>query len=247
MDEVRVGRILRALRKRLGWRQQDLAARVGVHRGTISLIERGHWRHLSFDTMQRLFGMLDARAELDVRWRGGAADRLIDERHARLVAGATTLLRGWGWSVDPEVTFSIFGERGSIDVLAYREVERLVGVGEVKGVILSAEETMRRHDVKVRLAQQVAEERLRWRPRAIARLLIVPESTAAAVSRAARSRVRARIPAPGLGLAPSVGRAGRRIRHPDDPRRPSRSLATGRCPRLRMGVARCDGCGRLRR
>jgi len=44
-------------------------------------------------------------------------DRLIDERHAALLGQTVQLFRGAGWEVDVEVSFSIFGERGSLDVL----------------------------------------------------------------------------------------------------------------------------------
>ena len=86
MDDVRVGRILRSLRRRRGWTQSRLAGQVGLSQQAISLIERGHGAALAGRTMQRVFGALEARWEPAVTWRGGALDRLLDEDHSRLVA-----------------------------------------------------------------------------------------------------------------------------------------------------------------
>ena len=41
MDDLRLGLVCRALRRRLGWRQVDLAERAGVSQDMVSRIERG--------------------------------------------------------------------------------------------------------------------------------------------------------------------------------------------------------------
>ena len=78
-----------------------------------------------------------------------------------------------------EVSFSKWGERGSVDVLAGHEAERALFVGEIKSEWGSIEETNRRLDVKVRLAPEIAEERLSWRPRTLARVLVLPDEMTA--------------------------------------------------------------------
>ena len=85
MDDVRIGRILRALRRRAGLTQRELGKRCGLSQQTISLIERGHGSQLSGVTMRRVFAALDARWEPTVSWRGGDMDRVLDAAHARLV------------------------------------------------------------------------------------------------------------------------------------------------------------------
>ena len=85
MDDVRLGRALRALRLRRGLRQADVAVADGVAQSTISLIERGHWSTLSMRTVRRVFAVVDARFEGQLTLRGGALERLLDERHAELV------------------------------------------------------------------------------------------------------------------------------------------------------------------
>lgn len=82
-----------------------------------------------------------------------------------------------GWTVLPEVTYSIYGERGSIDLLAWHAQTRTLLVIEVKTEITSAEETLRRHDQKTRLAGDIARERFGWEPLLIGRLLVLPESS----------------------------------------------------------------------
>jgi transcriptional regulator with XRE-family HTH domain len=117
MDDQRLGRIVRALRRRLGWRQSDLAKRARCSQSAVSLIERGHVRSLPI--LRRVLAALDASLALDVRWRAGALDRLIDEDHAHLVAAVTKVLVTAGWIVHVEVTYAEYAERGSIDIFAF--------------------------------------------------------------------------------------------------------------------------------
>jgi hypothetical protein len=111
-------------------------------------------------TLRRVLAVFEADVVLLVRWRGGDVDRLIDRRHAGLGEGVTHLLAENGWEVFPEVTFSEFGERGSIDIIAWHPASRTLLVIELKSELTSVEETLRRHDVKVRLAPQVVLDRL---------------------------------------------------------------------------------------
>jgi transcriptional regulator with XRE-family HTH domain len=118
VNDQAIGRALRALRHRRGWRQLDLAARVAVSQQLISKVERGRIGSVSHATLRRTFATVDADAVTVIRWRGGELDRLLDEGHAGVVGSIAELLRMRGWDVFPEVTFSEFGERGSIDLLA---------------------------------------------------------------------------------------------------------------------------------
>ena len=118
MTDLQVGRILRELRRRLRLTQRQLGLRVGLSQQSISLIERGHGSKLSGETLRRVFAAVDARWEPAVSWRGGGLDRLLDDAHARLVAEVVERLRGGGWEVIVEATYSEYGERGSVDVLA---------------------------------------------------------------------------------------------------------------------------------
>lgn len=70
--------------------------------------------------------------------------------HAQLVGVTVVALRANGWASAVEVTYSIFGERGSIDVLRFHSASGSLLVIEVKTELTSLEATLRRHDEKVR-------------------------------------------------------------------------------------------------
>ena len=142
MNDLAIGRALRVLRQRLGWRQVDVAIDAGVSQQLISKIERGRSSRVSSATLRRVFAAVDADVVTYVRWRGGELDRLLDEGHASIVGSIATLLRRRGWQVLTEVTFSDYGERGSVDVLAWHPATRTLLVVEVKTEITSAEELL---------------------------------------------------------------------------------------------------------
>ena len=175
MDDQRVGRIVRALRRRRGWRQVDLARAAGCSQGMVSLIERGHLDSVSLRLARTVLGALDARAAVLVTWRAGDLDRLLDEDSAVVVATLAGRLRGARWLVETEVTYARYSERGSYDVLAFHPASGTVLVVEVKTDFPSAEATLRKLDEKVRLAPTVARERFGWRARTTARLLVMPD------------------------------------------------------------------------
>lgn len=180
MDDIRIGRIARALRRRLGLTQAELGGRCGLSQQGISLVERGHCSRLSGAAMRRLFGALDARWEPTVSWRGGELDRLLDAEHSLLVGRVVDELRGRGWLVEVEVTYSNYGERGSIDVLAWRPDGTYVLVVEVKSSLTSLEATLRKLDEKVRnVATTVAVQRFGRGQRTVGRLLVLPSNTVA--------------------------------------------------------------------
>jgi transcriptional regulator with XRE-family HTH domain len=173
MDDVRLGSRFRALRHRLGWRQVDLAGRAGVTQDDVSRIERGRIANLPVRKLRHVANALEADFATWLRWRGGDLDRMMDEGHATLVGGIAGALRRDGWSARVEVSYTIYRERGSVDVLAWHQTSRTLLVVEVKTDLVSVEETLRKHDEKVRLARVVAEP-FGWRPSAVARLLVLP-------------------------------------------------------------------------
>lgn len=176
MNDVVAGRVLRALRRRRGWRQVDLAARARVSQSHISAMERGHLHASSLETIRRVFAALEARLELTPSWRGADLERLLDQDHVRLVGLVARRLEAMGWTVKLEVSYSEFGERGSIDVLALDAVRRGCIVIEVKTAIASVETVGRKLDEKARLVPRIVERHAGWRPAAVARVLVLPET-----------------------------------------------------------------------
>jgi transcriptional regulator with XRE-family HTH domain len=177
MTPVAIGRALAALRQRAGLRQADLARRVDIGQSSVSGVERGDLGAVSVRTLGRLLGELGAELVLSVRWQGGELDRLLDRAHAELVERVARRLAALGWEVFVEVSFARYGERGSVDVLGWHAGTRTVLVVEVKSEIAGVEDTLRRHDVKVRLAPHIAFERLGERPAQVARLLVLPDTS----------------------------------------------------------------------
>lgn len=179
MNLVRLGRTVRALRHRLGWRQSDLAGRAGVGQQTVSDIERGRAASVGLPRIGRVVAALDADLDLVVRWRGGALDRLLDERHAALSGDLVHRLVELGWEIHTEVSYSYYADRGSIDVYGWHAGTGAVLISEVKSELTSVEETQRKHDEKVRLAMRVARDRFGVRPRFVLALLVLPEHSTA--------------------------------------------------------------------
>lgn len=178
MDDVRQGRICRALHLHARLTQRQLGDRCGLSQQAISLVERGHGSRLAAASLRRLFAALDARWEPTISWRGGELDRLLDERHARLAGIVVALLRSRGWRVEVELTYSTYGERGSIDILAWWPPGRIALVVEITSMLVSVEATVRTLDEKVRLTiESIAETRFGERPSAVARLLVLPDTT----------------------------------------------------------------------
>ena len=179
MDDRRAGWLIRRIRQHLRLRQVDVAAASGVSQQEISLIELGRLEQASLRTLRSVLGALGGTIEIQVRWRGGDLDRIADEGHALLVATTAEALRSSGWTIVPEVSYSVYGERGSIDLVAWHPQTRTLLVVEVKTELTSVEATLRKHDEKVRLAGRVVQERFGWQPWAVGRLLVLPDVSTA--------------------------------------------------------------------
>ena len=177
MDDQRVGATFRAARIKRKWRQEDVARAARVSRGSVSRVERGHVDTLSLRTTRAIAAVLDIRLELLPRWRGGDLDRMLDARHSALHESvARAFRRGLpDWILAPEVSFSIWGERGVIDILAWHPGERALLVTELKTDIADANEMVGTADRKRRLAAQVAKER-GWDPVSVSVWVIVSAS-----------------------------------------------------------------------
>jgi transcriptional regulator with XRE-family HTH domain len=175
VDAVRFGRQFRALRIRLQRRQSDVARHAGVSRSLVAAIDRGELDGVTVRALVRAATALGADVDLRLRWRGEQLDRLVDEAHASLVEATVLRLRRLGWSVDVEVSFSIWGERGSIDVLAFHPSHGAVLVVEVKSAIADSQATLHGLDRKARLARVVVKDRP-WKVSHVSRLLVVAAS-----------------------------------------------------------------------
>ena len=133
-------------------------------------------------TLEAIVSELGASVDIDVRWSGERLDRLLDKAHAALVDRLVRELRDRGWEVATEVSFSIYGERGSVDVAAWHQPTQVLLVVEAKSVVPDVQAMLSAIDCKQRLGRSIVRDR-GWRPVAVARLLVIAEH------RTARRRV----------------------------------------------------------
>jgi transcriptional regulator with XRE-family HTH domain len=212
MDDQRLGHAIRLIRRRRAWTQRQLAGKARTTQSQVSLLERGHVESLSIRTLRRVAAALDVRVDLTPRWRAGDLDRLLNARHAEL----HELVARWfasdlpAWALAPEVSFSIYGERGVIDILAWHEATRSLLVIELKTAIADVNELTGTADRKRRLAAQVARER-GWNPATTSLWLIVSNTSTNRRRIATHRHMLA-------GLFPADARSIRRwLRQPEGP------------------------------
>ena len=158
MDDERLGALARVLRIRRGLRQVDVALLAGVSDQTVSRIERGHLEPLSVNAIRRVMRVLEARLDLTIRSRSGDVERFGSAMHSALVETLIAALREAGWTARPEVSFSVAGERGLIDIVAWHAPTRSLLLIEVKTEIVDVGEALGTFDRKRRLAPVIARQ-----------------------------------------------------------------------------------------
>ena len=173
-EDDRLARSSRALRRELGLTQEDLLKRGRPVRLTHAL-ESGRAGSMRLGDIRDHFAALGATVRIATWWNGGALDRLVDSRHAAVVEILVRNLDAMRWQVRTEVSFSFYGERGSIDIFAAREDLGAVFLGEAKSEWGSIEETLRVNDVKTRLAKEVSEKTFGFRPTHVGSALVFPD------------------------------------------------------------------------
>lgn len=174
MEDGRFGSAIRAVRRKRRWRQRDLATRAGVSAASISRIERGHIDTLSLRSLRSVASVLDVRVDLVARWRAGDLDRLLNAGHSALHDSVAAWFREMfpEWEVAPEVSFSIYGERGVIDIVAWHSGRRALLIIELKTDIADVNELVGTFDRKRRLAREIVKER-GWEPTTVSGWVIV--------------------------------------------------------------------------
>lgn len=176
MDRVRIGSTLRAIRLELRLRQRDVAERAGLCQQTVSNIECGRVGPMTLDTLDAVAGALQADLALAVRWRGAKVARLVDRRHARLQNRVVALLTEAGWEIEVEETFNRYGEKGSVDILAWQADCRALAVIEIKADLVDLQDTVRTLGMKARVVPEVVRRSRGWRPEMLATILVLPDA-----------------------------------------------------------------------
>lgn len=209
MDDQRVGWTIRAIRTKKRWRQADLTKRAGVSRWVVLRIERGRLAGVPMAKVRRIATALDARVDLNVRWQGGELDRLVNARHAAMhEAMARFFAAKPPWVAEPEVSFAIWGERGTVDILAWHPPAKALLVVELKSELVDLNELLGTLDRKRRLARQIADAR-GYAPARVGAWVVVADSRANRRAVAAHAiAIRSKLPTDGRGV-------GRWLQQPD--------------------------------
>ena len=100
--------------------------------------------------------------------------KLLDERHAALLRAVATVLQGLGFEVHVEYTFNIWGERGSIDILAWHPLFRATLPIEVKTRLVDLQDLFATTGRKRRLLAAICRAES-WESVAAASLIVLPE------------------------------------------------------------------------
>jgi transcriptional regulator with XRE-family HTH domain len=177
VDDKRVGEIIRAVRRRARLTQAALAARAGTSQPVVSDLERGHFEEVGLPLARRVCAALDVRLPLAPQWRGGDLFHLLDATHAALVEATISRLAAIGWQCAPEYTFSHFGERGSVDIVAWHAGAAALLVVEVKSRLVDLQDLFASMNRKGRLVPLLVAREQAWHACAIGLMLVVPAST----------------------------------------------------------------------
>jgi transcriptional regulator with XRE-family HTH domain len=172
--DEQVGAAIRAVRQRRGWRQRDVAAAAGVSQGVVSFVERGQLERVSLAALRSVGAALDVALPVTPRWRGGELDRLLDAAHARLVEHVTSTLAASRWVVVVEYSFNHFGDRGSVDVLAWRARGEALLLVEVKSRLVDLQALMLSGGRKLRVVPDLLARERGWRARCVGTVVAMP-------------------------------------------------------------------------
>lgn len=165
------------MRLKRGWRQVDLAAKAGVSQATVWRVESGQIPEMTLAVLRRLAAVLEIRLELLPRGRGAELDRVLSARHSALHESvARALAHDFpDWMMASEVSFSIWGERGVIDLLLWHPGRRALLIIEFKTELVDVGALLGTMDRRRRLARQIVKDR-GWYPRTVSTWVIVAAS-----------------------------------------------------------------------
>ncbi len=216
MDDQRLGAVIRRVRLRAGRTQAGVAQAAGVSQSTVSRVERGHLGPLQLETIRSIGAAVEVRIDLIPRWRGADLDRLLGAAHAALHRSVAESLAGHrDWTFRPEVSFSIWGERGIIDILAWHAKRKVLLVIELKTEVVDLNELLGTLDRKVRLGPEIARAQGWAVPpgaRVSAWVIVSDGRTNRRRIHAHAAMIRAALPDDGRAIAGWLGRPRRNLR-----------------------------------
>jgi transcriptional regulator with XRE-family HTH domain len=175
MRDLEVGRLLRMMRIRRGWRLRDVADRARLSPATIGRTELGSITSVS--VVRAHAAVLDMRVEWRVTGRGADVARLLDAEHAAIVETLAATLATAGWQAEAESSYSEYGERGRIDLLAFDPSTKRLAVVEVKTELADLQDLFGSLNAKTRLAPGIGRRKGWHSSRAVTVLAVAATAT----------------------------------------------------------------------
>jgi transcriptional regulator with XRE-family HTH domain len=157
MDDLKLGRLFRMRRMRRGWRLEDVSRRSGLSTSTLARNESGAFG--SVHVVRRHAGAIDLRLEWIAVGRGADVARTLDDEHAAIVEVLAAWFRALGLEIAAEASFSVYGERGRVDLLAFDAATGKLHLVEVKTELSDLGDVLGVVDVRERLASRMATDR----------------------------------------------------------------------------------------
>jgi transcriptional regulator with XRE-family HTH domain len=176
VDDLRVGSVVRAVRRRRGLRQADVARLAGVAQSSVSRLERGHLERVGLPTARKTAAALQISLAISPRWRGGELPRLLDKEHASCVEQVATSL-GPGWEVLLEYSFNYFGERGSVDVLGWQRDRAALLLVEVKSQLVDLQDLFAGLGRKRRIVPRLLQRDRGWSASHLGVVVALPDTS----------------------------------------------------------------------
>lgn len=175
MNGSRIGRGVRAIRIRANLTQGVAATRAGVPRAVVASVERGDLGRVRVEQLVAIAAALRADIDVLLRWSGTDLDRLLNAGHSAMHEIVVGMLTEAGWVVVPERSFSMWGERGVVDLLAWHPPTQSLLVVELKTEIVDVQRLIGTVDRYRRLAPVIVRE-LGWKPVTVSTWIAVAES-----------------------------------------------------------------------
>lgn len=140
----------------------------------VSRVESGCLECTTLRVVRRVAMAVGVSVPFAPQWRGADLAKLLDARHSELICAVVERLTREGWTCRPEHTFNEWGERGSIDILAWHEQSRAVLCLEIKTRLVDLQDLLSAEDRKRRLAPTLA-RKMGWQPLVAGSVLVLPE------------------------------------------------------------------------
>jgi transcriptional regulator with XRE-family HTH domain len=175
VNSSRIGRGIRAIRIRMNRTQSEVATRASVPRAVVARVERGDLARVRVEQLVAIATSLRADLDIALRWEGSELDRLLNAGHSAMHEVVVGRLVSAGWQVVPERSFSMWGERGVVDLLAWHAPSRSLLVIELKTEIVEVQRLIGTVDRYRRLAPSIVSD-LGWEPIAVCAWVAVAES-----------------------------------------------------------------------